>query len=75
MPLNEKKIIAMILAQCDHIEERCPGYRKEILEVVSEILLLERQHRTQGTNIQQKIGDRCNVAGQILADRRAQSAN
>jgi hypothetical protein len=70
MPLNEKKIISMILEQCQGVEERCEGYRKEILDVVSDILVYERQHRTLGTNIQQKISDKCNVAGRILAESR-----
>lgn len=71
MPLNEKKIISLILDQCKNIDERCEGYRNEILEVVSEILIYERQNRTQGTNIQQKISDKCNAAGQLLAERRS----
>ena len=60
----------MILEQCQSVEERCEGYKKEILDVVSDILVYERQHRTLGTNIQQKISDKCNAAGRILAERR-----
>lgn len=51
MPLNDKKIISIILKQCAGIEERCHGYRKEIIEVVSDILLYERGHRVSATNI------------------------
>jgi len=45
MPLNDRKIISIILDQCNEIEERCDGYRDEIIEVISEILSLERAHR------------------------------
>jgi hypothetical protein len=74
MPLNERKIISIILAQCADIEERCPGYREEIIEKVSEILDEERKHRVHGTNIQQKINDLCNTAGRFLAEKRGQAS-
>ena len=67
MPLNDKKIISIILKQCTGIEERCHGYRKEIIEVVSDILLYERGHRVSATNIQKKINDRCDAAARFLA--------
>ena len=40
MPLNDRKIISIIFKQCSEIEERCEGYRKEMIEVISEILEL-----------------------------------
>ena len=70
MPLNEKKITSIILEECTHIEERCDGYREELIEVVSEIITAERQHRVQGTSIQKKINDKCNAAGRFLAEKR-----
>ncbi len=72
MPLNERKIISIILEQCKEIEERCEGYREELIDTVSEILEYERQHRVQGTNIQQRIADKCNAAGHFLAQKRGQ---
>lgn len=72
MPLNEKKIVSMILEQCDTIEERCPGYREAIVDAISDIIEYERQHRVQGTNIQQKVNDKCNSAGRFLAEHRGQ---
>jgi hypothetical protein len=70
MPLNDKKIISLILDQCKGIEERCKGYRGEITDLVTDILSYERQHRTHGINIQQKISDKCKAAGQLLTERR-----
>ena len=58
MPLNDKKILSIILEQCGEVEDRCPGYREEIVNVISEIIEYERQHRVQGTNIQKKIKDK-----------------
>lgn len=73
MPLNERKIITIILDECKTIEERCEGYREELIEVITEIVTAERQHRVQGTNIQQKINDKCNTAGRFLAEQRGPS--
>ena len=69
MPLNDRKIISIILKQCDEIEQRCEGYREEIVEVISDILELERSHRVSATTIQKKISDKCNAAGRFLARR------
>ena len=70
MPLNDRKIITIILDECESIQERCGGYREELIETITEIIALERQHRVQGTNIQQKINDKCSAAGNFLARTR-----
>ena len=72
MPLNDKKIVSIILEQCSGMEERCDGYREEIIEVISEILEYERGHRVSAMNIQKKINDKCNAAAQFLAQQRGQ---
>lgn len=68
MPHNDRKIISIILDECNAIDERCKGYRKEIVQVISDIITAERQHRVQGTNVQQRINDKCNAAGRFLAE-------
>jgi len=72
MPLNDRKIISVILEQCAEIEDRCEGYREEIIEVISEILEYERGHRVSATNIQKKINDKCNATARFLATQRGQ---
>ena len=69
MPLNDKKIISILLEESGKIDERCDGYREEIIDVISDIVEYERQHRVQGTNIQKKINDKCNAAGRYLAEQ------
>ena len=66
MPLNDRKILNIILNECKSIEERCDGYKEELLEVITEIIADERQHRVQGTHIQKKITDKCNAAADFL---------
>ena len=74
MPWNDRKIIAIILQQCDSIEERFDGYREEITEVISEVLHYERQHRVSATTIQKKINDKCNATARLLVSKRRDSA-
>lgn len=73
MPLNEKKIINIILEECQSVNNRCEGYREEIVDVVTDIISAERQHRIQGTNIQQKVNDKCSAAGRYLAEKQNES--
>ena len=75
MPPNNRKIISIILEECREIEERCNGYREEIVEVISEILQHERSHRVSATNIQKKINDKCNATARFLARKRGHNAN
>jgi len=70
MPINERKIINIIFDECKSIEERCQGYREELIELIGDITTTERQHRVQGTNVQQRISDKCNAAGRFLAEKR-----
>jgi hypothetical protein len=73
MPLNERKIIGIILEECRSVTERCPGYQEELVEVITDIIAIERQHRVESTNVQQKINDKCNAAGRFLAEKRGSS--
>lgn len=70
MPLNDRRVISIILEQRDTVEERCEGYRDEIIDVISDILEYERDHRVHATNIQQKIDAKCNSAARFLVEQR-----
>lgn len=75
MPLNDRKIISILLEESAKVEDRCKGYRKEIVDVIAEVIEYERQHRVQGTNIQKKINDKCNAAGRYLAEQRTEDTD
>jgi len=72
MPLNDKKIISIILDECKKLDERCEGYREEMIEVVTEIISCERNHKVEAMNIQQKINDKCDTVAGFLTARRGQ---
>ncbi|MCY4555156.1 MAG: hypothetical protein OXF79_01935 [Chloroflexi bacterium] len=73
MPLNDRRIIRIIMEECSELEERCEGYTNEIVEVVAEILAREREHRVSATSIQKKVNDQCDAAGQFLAKERSKA--
>jgi hypothetical protein len=70
MPLNDRKIISIILDEAKKINQRCDGYKEELVEAIGDIITAERQHRVSGTNIQQKVNDKCNSVGRFLAESR-----
>ena len=72
MPLNERKIVSIILEQSKRIPERCEGYREELVDAISDIIQAERLHNVQATNIQQRVTDACSASGRFLALKRGQ---
>jgi hypothetical protein len=73
--MADKKVISIILNEARSIDQRCSGYRDEIIQAIGDILDYERQNRVQGTNIQQKINDKCNAVGRFLADKRGHTSS
>jgi hypothetical protein len=69
MPLNERKIIQIILEECKNLPERCDGYRSVVIETVTDIIQTERLHRVQATNVQQRITDKCSATAQFLVSQ------
>ena len=44
MPLNDRKIISILLEESAKVEDRCKGYREEIINVITDVIEYERQH-------------------------------
>ena len=70
MALNQQKLISIIMDESRKLPERCEGYRREVIETLSEIIMLERKHRREGIYIKQKIADKCNALGRFLSGNR-----
>jgi hypothetical protein len=68
MPLASKRVLSIILEECKKRQERFPGYREELIQTLSEIIQLERDHRVQGTNIRQRIADKVGALGRLIAE-------
>ena len=70
MGINDRKIVTTILAECATIDQRCPGYREAIVDLIGDILRIERQHKVTATQVRKKVNDAFNITGQWLAGRR-----
>lgn len=71
MPLNDNKIISIIFKQCSVVEERCDGYREELVDLISDIFQLERNHRVKATTIQKKVNNKFGASARFLVQRRS----
>lgn len=70
MSFNAEKMANIILNECESIEERYEGYKKNLVDVIVEILRTEKEHSVKGINIRQLINDACKNAGDFLAKKR-----
>jgi len=68
MPLASQRVLRIIFDECNEREERFRGYHKELIETLSEIIQLERDHRVQGTNIRQRVADKIAALGRLIAE-------
>ena len=68
MAYNDKKILQVLKDELSKVEEedRCDGYKRELLHLLAEVLNLERDHMIARTYIVQKIADEVNTVGMFL---------
>ena len=75
MPLNNRRVIQILLDEVDGIEEQCDGYRNMIRDAVVEIIDYEVENMINGTNIQQKVTGKCSTSGEWVAKQFSDGAN
>lgn len=64
MPLNNRRVVQIVLDQVDVVDEKCQGYRNMIKDALADIIDYERDHMITGTNIQQRITAKCKSVGE-----------
>lgn len=74
MAVDQRKLIAVMRESVQQIEDRYPQYRRELLDYVSQIVMLEREHERRATQIQKKVSDRVSALSALL-DKRMGSAS
>ena len=72
MPLNQEKVIEILKDQTDKIEDRYDGYSDRLFKTVAEIVMEERGHAIQRTNIVEKIKDKIELAAKDLYEAEQQ---
>ena len=68
MTVSQQKLLSVIRDRVDQIDEsdRVPGYRRDLLETLAQIVVLEKEHLEARTQIQKKINDKAQALGTIL---------
>ena len=70
MAYNDRKIIQVLQGELDEVPDRCRDYRKELRELVGDVLLLEREHAISRTTVVKNIADQVNTVGMFLHESR-----
>lgn len=66
MAIQQRALMETLRSEVEEIEEAYPGYRADLLDHLSQIVFLEREHQQRSTQIQKKVSDRCQALGQLL---------
>jgi hypothetical protein len=70
--MDSRKVIDIVLGEASKAEERYPGYRDDLKEVVAEIVSLERQHKFMTRNIKSDIAAQISRLGADLVAKTAE---
>jgi hypothetical protein len=57
----------------DQMEDRYAGYRADLFDYVSQVVMLEREHERRATQIQKKVDDCVGALGTLI-DKQVQPA-
>jgi len=63
MAVARKQLIEVFIRQCNAREEIVTGYRDELLNTVTDIILKEAEHLEKKMNIQQEVDELCDRLG------------
>ena len=66
MGAPQRQVIEALRVKVNNVDERFDGYREELLEVISEILLLEQE---RPHNVAKQIQRRISTLGELLAQK------
>jgi len=67
--VDQRRLISVMRGAVSRIEERYDGYRDDLFDYLSQIVMLEREHQRQATQIQKKVGDKVSALGTYIYNR------
>lgn len=73
MPIHDRKVVSVILEESERIEERFPGYRALLRDLLTDILQAEANHLVQSTRIQKTIKDLIDASARAFVDNQGSS--
>ena len=66
MSVDQRKLISVIRSSVNTSVDRYDGYREDLFDYLSQIVMLEREHLHRATQIQKKITDRIEALGRLI---------
>ena len=69
MPINNERVVEIIFKNISEIEERYQGYSQDLKQLVAEVMVLERDHQIQKTNIKQQMSEKIALSANELFEK------
>ncbi len=69
MPINNERVVEIIFKNISEIEERYQGYSDDLKQLVAEVMVLERDHQIQKTNIKQLMSEKIALSANELFEK------
>ncbi len=66
MTVSQRALLETLRQKVDAVDERYDGYQSDLLDHLSDILLLERENQAAATNIQQKVTAKTQALGVLI---------
>ena len=66
MSYKNRRILTILIEECNNAPERYPTYRDTIKEIVANIVAMEKDHNIAHTNIVQNVRAQIEVMGKEL---------
>ena len=69
MPINNERVVQIIFENISEIEQRYKGYSEDLKKLVAEVMVLERDHQIQKTNIKQLMSEKIAFSANELFEK------
>lgn len=69
MAVTQRALLDTLAAKVDAVDERYAGYRDDLLEHLSDILMYERENVARATAIQQKVTAKTQALGVLVRSK------
>lgn len=69
MPVNDQRVVQIILENVGQIENRYDGYLDDMRHLVANVMVLEMEHQIQKTNIKQLIAEKVALTASDLYEK------
>ena len=66
MAVDQRKLVSVMRSAVSMSVDRYDGYQEDLFDHLSQIIMLEREHLHQATQIQKKISDKIEALGKLI---------